>query len=201
MAFITSEKDIEYLALDQEQVVAARAIVGQAKGQACVISPYLLPCDEDGQLENDLLKDCPLNKNNLSLSAKNFVEQSPKINYAVKCALNSIKYDAGNAQNNSEIGGQIIYLDRGKAFKYGGSVYNAYDLIKRYLVDINFSWKDIRTGKTQRLKEEDIGIITGGMTQKVNVLDDFGKKTGEKIGIREDIRDIECKSQIIHVRM
>ena len=187
IAFITSEEDIDSLALDEEDVVSARAIVGQAKGQACVISPYLLPCDKEGKLENELLKDYPLKKDDLSLSAKNFVEQSPKILYAVKCALNSIKYDANNIKNLSEVGGQIIYLDRGKAFSYGGSTFNSYDLIKKYIVDQNFKYFDNFTNKEKILTEDEVAIITGGMTGNIKTEDiDGNTKT---IGKREYIRD------------
>ena len=178
--------DLGLIALDEDQVFNARAIVGQSYGQACVISPYLLKCDSEGQLENDLLKNHPLvnyktrkkyidkkgkqrfevqiDKKKLSLTAKNFVEQSPKIKYAVDCVINSIKYDEGNISNNKEVGGQIIYLDRGKNFKYGGNTYNAYILIKQYLLDT----------APNLIEEEEIAIITGNMGNK---------------GSREEIRD------------
>ena len=188
-AFITSEEDISYLAVDENDRVAARAIIGQSKGQACVISPYLLPCDPDGELENDLLKDYPLKMDDMSLSAKNFVEQSPKIKYAIDCALNTIKYDANNRDNFSQVGGQIIYLDRGKNFKYGGGTFNAYNLIKKYIADKKFSYYNATTKKSQVLKEEEIAIITGGMTGSVSVIGDDGKPTGKKIGMREHLRD------------
>jgi hypothetical protein len=188
-AFITSEDDISFLALDEEDKVSARAIIGQSKGQACVISPYLLPCDAEGLLENDLLKDFPLSMSDMSLSAKNFVEQSPKIKYAVECALNSIKYDANNTDNLSNIGGQIIYLDRGKNFRYGGGTYNAYNLIKQYITDREFSYYDTTSKKSYVLKGDEIAIITGGMSGKVKVLDKQGNPTGKSIGRREYIRD------------
>jgi len=178
--------DLGLVALDEEQVFTARAIVGQSYGQACVISPYLLKCDSEGQLENDLLKNYPLlnyktrkayidkkgkqrfeiqiDEKKLSITAKNFVEQSPKIRYAVECVVNSIKYDSKNISNNKEVGGQIIYLDRGKSFKYGGNTYNAYSLIKQYLLD---SHPDL-------LQPDEIAIITGNMGNK---------------GGREEIRD------------
>ena len=178
--------ELGLVALDEEQVFTARAIVGQSYGQACVISPYLLKCDSEGQLENDLLKKHPLlnyktrkgyidkkgkqrfeiqiDEKKLSTTAKNFVEQSPKIRYAVECVANSIEYDTKNISNNKEVGGQIIYLDRGKSFKYGGNTYNAYLLIKTYLLD---TYPNL-------LQEDEIAIITGNMGNK---------------GGREEIRD------------
>jgi len=160
-------------ALDEEQVFTAKAIVGQSYGQSCVISPYLLKCDNKGELQNSLLKDFPLSKDNMSLTAKNFVEQSPKIKYAVDCAINSIIYDSYNLENNREIGGQIIYLDRGKNFRYGGSTYNAYELIKKYIADKKIKYQD-KDGEDKILTEDEIIIITGAMG---------------KSGLREKFRD------------
>ena len=197
---ITDWENIGLMALDEEQVFSARAILGQSYGQRLVLSPYLLSCDKEGNLANSLLK--PLDKNDLSKSAKNFIEASPKLQYAVDCALDSIKYDAQNSQNNYFIGGQIIYLDTGKAFKYGGEIYNAYALIKQYIIDQKFSYKDKGEGGTGKMKfidADDIEIITGGMSKLVNMeeidskgrvrfkYDDEGNI--EKQGVREEIRD------------
>ena len=183
--------DLGLIALDEEQLFTARAIVGQSFGQSCVISPYLLKCDVDGEIENSLLKEYPLKKykirrivkdnkgknqtsiqideKNRSLTTKNFVEQSPKIKYAVDCAINSIRYDSKNKENKEEIGGQIIYLDRGKNFKYAGNTFNAYELIKQYIIEQN-----VEFAPNQFISEDEIGIITGGMGSK---------------GLREELRD------------
>ena len=183
--------DLGLIALDEEQLFTARAIVGQSFGQSCVISPYLLKCDVDGEIENSLLKDYPLKKYKIrriitdnkgkkvsstqidekkrSLTITNFVEQSPKIKYAVDCAINSIRYDSKNKENKEEIGGQIIYLDRGKNFKYAGNTFNAYELIKQYIIEQN-----VEFAPNQFITEDEIGIITGGMGSK---------------GLREELRD------------
>ena len=160
-------------ALDEEQIFTARAIVGQSYGQSCVISPYLLKCDTKGNLQNSLLKNYPLDKEDLSLSAKNFVEQSPKIKYAVDCAINSIVYDSFNLENKQEIGGQIIYLDRGKNFRYGGNTYNAYELIRTYIADKKITYQG-QDGEDKTLTKDEIIIITGAMGGS---------------GLREQLRD------------
>lgn len=87
-------EDMDLSANSKSEVRMARAIVGQGFGQMCVISPYLLKCDKSGDVPNDLLKNFPLDPNDISKSAKNFVENSPKIKYAIECALNTIKYDS-----------------------------------------------------------------------------------------------------------
>ena len=183
--------DLGLVALDEQQLFKAKAIVGQSFGQICVISPYLLKCDKEGELENSLLKDYPLLKYKIrkvgknekgkkevaieidekkrDITSKNFVEQSPKIKYAIECALNTIKYDANNEENDKEVGGQIIYLDRGKNFKYGGNNFNAYELIKNYIVAQKIEYAP---GKV--IGEEQIGVITGSMGSK---------------GLREILRD------------
>ena len=50
---LTDFDNIDVLALDEEQVYSARAIVGQSYGQRLVLSPYLLSCDIEGQLSNE----------------------------------------------------------------------------------------------------------------------------------------------------
>ena len=74
-------QDIDLTVNSKNEVRLARAIVGQGFGQLCVISPYLLKCDKSGNTPNDLLKDFPLYPDDKSKSAKNFVENSPKIKY------------------------------------------------------------------------------------------------------------------------
>ena len=193
--FITDVGDIGFLTENEEEVFSARAIVGQGFGQSCVLSPYFLKCDKTGILENELLKKHPLDPNDLSKSAKNFVEQSPKIYYGVKCALNSIEYNAKDDKNNNIIGGQILYLNQGKHFMYAGHYYNAYELIKRYIVDQKFTYRDKRTNETKQIGNDEVQIITGAMSGKVTVIDERTKEPKringkiEKIGKREAIRD------------
>ena len=195
--FITDFANLGVLALDEEEVFSAKAIVGQSFGQACVISPYLLKCDPSGELENTLLANHPLEgmKEGISVSAKHFVEQSPKIRYAVECAINSIRYNAKDSRSNYEIGGQIIYMDRGKNFKYAGRYYNGYRLIKQYIVDQKYKYFDKDTNTTKAIGENEIEIITGSMTKQIVILDANGKPKKDKdnktikMGEREVIRD------------
>jgi len=196
--FITDVGDLGFLTESEEEMFKARAILGQGYGQKCVLSPYLLKCDRTGDLENELLKDYPLlqykfnegtgefdkngkekTKNRIdeklfTQTAKNFVEQSPKIYYGVKCALNSIEYNSKDDKNNNIIGGQIIYLNQGKNLLYGGNTYNAYELIKRYIIDQKFIYRDKRTNKTTTIGDAEVQIITGAMGAS---------------GKREEIRD------------
>jgi superfamily II DNA or RNA helicase len=197
LLYNSNYKDMDLTANSKSEVKMARAIVGQGFGQMCVISPYLLKCDAEGEIPNDLLKDYPLYPNDISKSAKNFVENSPKIKYAIECAINTIKYDSKEGGiNNREVGGQILYINRGKAFKYGGHYYNLYELIKTYIIDRNISYYDNITEKVGTITKENIGVITGAMSGQVKATDKFGKteldeetKKDKKIGRREDIRD------------
>ena len=196
-SYMIDFEDAGILALNEEDAFKAKAIVGQGFGQTCVISPYLLPCDKERELENSLLKDFPLDPKDISKSAKHFVEQSPKIKYAVDCALNSIKYDSNNNKNLNQIGGQIIYLDRGKKFKYGGSFYDAYKLIKQYIIDQKVRFYDESLKKDRYLEMSEVAIITGGMNKKVTVTDpktgydviDYSTGNPQKVTEKEDIRD------------
>ena len=196
---VTDWENIGVMSFDEEQVFSARAILGQSYGQRLVLSPYLLSCDKTGNLPNSLLK--PLDKNDLSLSAKNFIEASPKLKYAVDCAIESIKYDSDNSANNYFIGGQIIYLNKGVSFKYGGDSFNAFELVKKYIIDQKVSYLD-RTGEKPKrvyLESKDIDIITGGMNKQVNMeqIDPKGRITFKydkqgnirKQTKREEIRD------------
>ena len=190
---------IDLLANNKNEKRMARAIVGQSFGQMCVISPYLLKCDTEGETPNDLLKEFPLypGPDGLSKSAINFVENSPKIKYAIECALNTIKFDSKKGGiNDRQVGGQIIYINKGKNMKYGGFHYNVYKLIERYIVDRKITYFDNITNKESILSSDNIGIITGGMTGEVEQKGQdgkviFNKETNKpkKIGIREDIRD------------
>lgn len=190
-------QDIDLTVNSKNEVRLARAIVGQSFGQLCVISPYLLKCERLGNTPNELLKDSPLypGREGLSQSAINFVENSPKIKYAIECAINTIKYDSKSIQNDKQVGGQIIYINKGKSFKYGGSFYNLYELIETYIVDRKIKYYDHIEEKEKLITKEQIGIITGGMSgtldatdTKNNVLkDDNGDN--KRIGKREDIRD------------
>ncbi len=190
-------EDMDLSANSKSEVRMARAIVGQGFGQMCVISPYLLKCDKSGDVPNDLLKNFPLDPNDISKSAKNFVENSPKIKYAIECALNTIKYDSKEGGvNDRQVGGQIMYINKGKSMKYGGHYYNLYELIKTYIVDQKITYYDNIKDKLVTLTKDNIGIITGGMSGTVKATDENGSilidsTTGKDktIGKREDIRD------------
>ena len=91
---------------------------------------------------------------------------------------------------------QIIYINKGKSMKYGGSFYNLYDLIETYIVDRKITYYDNIEEKDKLITKEQIGIITGGMSGTVNATDKYNNvmidNTNDKpktIGKREDIRD------------
>ena len=196
LLYDSNYEDLDLSANSKKEVRLARAIVGQGFGQMCVISPYLLKCDKTGDVPNDLLKDFPLDINDLSKSAKNFVENSPKIKYAIECAINTIIYDSKEGGvNDRQVGGQIIYVNRGKSMKYGGVYYNLYKLIQTYIVDRKISYYDNIKNKISTITEDNIGIITGGMSGEVDVTDSNGNKIYDdkgvvkRIGKREEIRD------------
>lgn len=188
-------QDIDLTVNSKNEVRLARAIVGQGFGQLCVISPYLLKCDKSGNTPNDLLKDFPLYPDDKSKSAKNFVENSPKIKYAIECAINTITNDSKSIANDKQVGGQIIYVNKGKSMKYGGNYYNLYEMIETYIVDRNVKYYDNIEEKEKVITKDQIGIITGGMSKTVDATDKFNNvmldENGDKkkIGTREDIRD------------
>jgi hypothetical protein len=69
---------------------------------------------------------------NMSLNAKNFVEQSPKILYAVNCALELL---LNHKLKDEKPSGQVFYLNL-LNFTYGGVQYKTFDLIRIYMLDL-----------------------------------------------------------------
>jgi len=107
----------------------AKSFRGQSMNLRLAISPYLLSGNKEGTLMNPLL---PAFTKNESVNAKNFVEQSPKINYAVKCSLELLLH---HKSKNEKPSGQVFYLNLVR-FTYGGMVLNIFELITKYMVDI-----------------------------------------------------------------
>jgi len=116
-------------ALDKAGESSAKAFRGQSLNLKLAISPYLISGNEEGTMMNPLI---PGFTTNTSANAKNFVEQSPKIHYAVKASLELLLHHKKKQESPS---GQVFYLNLVR-FTYGGIYYNIFDLIKRYMVDI-----------------------------------------------------------------
>lgn len=106
------------------------------KQQRLCLSPYMLGYGKkeegkkSGWAENANLP--PLygcNGDNLHMSAKVFVENSPKILFSVQACIESIRYQE---QMQDDISGQILFINDQK-FVYGGELYDSFELIKEYL--------------------------------------------------------------------
>lgn len=84
---------------------------------------------------------------------KDFVEESPKIKYALDC-VQSVKQ--WHEKRGEQASGQVIYIDRGKEY---------FPLIKAYLEkEIGYE-KNINLLSNPRQKVDEVEIITGGITQ------------------------------------
>ena len=134
----------------------AKAFRGQSLNLKLAISPYLISGNKDATAMNPLL---PAFTKNQSNNAKNFVEQSPKINYAVKCSLELLLHHKSKGESPS---GQVMYLNLYR-FKYGGIVQNIFDLIKKYMVDL---CEDPKSKYFGLLEEENISSLTSDTTSK-----------------------------------
>lgn len=98
---------------------------------------------------------------------KDFVENSPKILYAVECIRTVKKW---HEKRNEPISGQVIYSDRGKDY---------FPLIKQYLEkEVGFK-KGVPTLDNPRIKVDEVEIISSGMTadQKEKIKDAFNQGT------------------------
>lgn len=113
-----------------------RALRGQDIGKKLALSPYMVTPDdaEAGNINPNLPPLYGMNTpENLTKSAVNFVETSPKIYFVAKSIECLIKKQR---DNNEDITGQIIYMTIGQNFWYGGVKYNGMELIKAYLKNL-----------------------------------------------------------------
>ena len=134
----------------------AKAFRGQSLNLKLAISPYLIPGNKEGTAMNPLL---PAFTKNQSNNAKNFVEQSPKINYAVKCSLELLLHHKSKGEAPS---GQVFYLNLFR-FTYGGVVHGVFNLIKQYMVDI---CEDPKSKYFGLLEAENIESLTSDTNPK-----------------------------------
>lgn len=178
------EDDIESSAINDEEFKQARAIRGQLLQELLVVSPYFVKLDKQGKLENDLLPSLSGMGKGMSESAKNFVENSPKIRYTIECLKTIKQYHEKHFKNANtgevDYSGQVLYMKFGKKFTYGGVEYNAYELLRRYIIDSGLG------------KEDEIGIITGSTPLEDTVI----AKTGRVIDGRITIKDKFNSGQI-----
>jgi len=138
----TPAEVVDIDALDTDGRDKARAIISMNFMRDTALSPYLFKFNNLG-----------------TPNYKDFVEQSPKVLYTIKCIETVKKY---HEQHGQEVSGQVIYADRGVRF---------FPLIIEYLV------------KEIGYKEHEIGMITGEMKieQRKIVQDSFlGRKYDEK---------------------
>ena len=154
---------------------------------------YHYPADHDGKVPGRVLiaLNCaqlctlstlllPFQKSNPdNVTPDEFLESSPKLQYMLQCIISVVRYHEKIGQ---EVSGQIIYINRGTEF---------FPHIKRLLV------------KYARFKEDEIGIIIGGMSQskKERIKKEFlnGKKKiviGSST-IREGI-DLQKRTSLIY---
>jgi hypothetical protein len=158
--------------LSDAQMENNRARFARMKNEDLAISPYLCTADREGELGNPYL-----DEKYGGLTAKSFVEASPKLLYTAKCIL---ELQLHHKNTNTKASGSVIYCNRVK-FVYGGVQYNMFDLIGEYLVDQCKSKKSkyyglIKEGETDWL----MGSITsrGGtgntyISSRKSIQDDF----------------------------
>ena len=107
----------------EEEEPGTAVLRGLSLAAQVAISPWLFACQTEGEP-----------------TAKQFVEDSPKILYAVRC-IESVRRDS--RAEKKEMPGQIIFIDRGVKF---------FPLIKEYLVTHS------------KFSASEVGIIHGGVS-------------------------------------
>lgn len=107
----------------EEEEPGTAVLRGLSLAAQLAISPWLFACQTEGEP-----------------TAKQFVEDSPKILYAVRC-IESVRSDS--RAEKKEMPGQIIFIDRGVKF---------FPLIKEYLVTYS------------KFSASEVGIIHGGVS-------------------------------------
>lgn len=109
--------------------------------QRLCLSPYMFDYGEKdeankrrkGWAENAKLPSLSGNhKDNIAFSAKTFVENSPKILFAIRSCINTIEY---HVNRNENVSGQIMFIND-QNFTYGGEKYDSFDLISVYLKSV-----------------------------------------------------------------
>jgi hypothetical protein len=149
----TPTETVEIKNLDSESRQKARAVISMNLMRATALSPYMFPYHNLGKP-----------------TYKEFVEQSPKILYAVRCIETVKKY---HEEHDQAVSGQVIYMDRGIEY---------FPMIKQYLVnEIGF-------------EDHEVGFINGSMKieDRKKVQDSFlGRMYDEKKGDFVKISDAE----------
>ena len=187
-----SDDSVSEVEADSIRNAGAKLSFSSVKQQRVCLSPYMVGYQkidgEKGSMENAMLPSLFGNAPDVVKdSAKVFVENSPKILFAINAVLQTIQY---HKDRNEDISGQIMFISKGENFRYGGIMYNAHQLISNYLmnygdlnkthiikvydeeneVDIDIEVKEIETlvGSTQVLKKK--AIETGFNNGLVKVI-------------------------------
>jgi len=154
----------------------ARMFQAKSMQEKMNISPYFLECSPSEialpELKGNIVdangNEVVVRGHTLTNAAKNFVENSPKLYYTVGCIASVLTQHLIDGLDKSEWSGQIIYLNLGKKFIFDGEPYNAYDLIKEYLV--------YHLPMGIELEEDEVSMIYGGkqLDKSVEEDDDSG---------------------------
>ena len=139
-----------------DSVSNAKAFQGQSLNLKLAISPYLISGNSEGTVTNPLLPSFGKDK---SANAKNFILNSPKLEYAINCSLELLLHHKDKKESPS---GQVFYLNSFR-FTYGGVGYNIFELITQYMVDI---CADPKSKFFALLDEEQIKFLISDTTSK-----------------------------------
>ena len=139
-----------------DSVSTAKAFQGQSLNLKLAISPYLISGNSEGTATNPLLPSFGKDK---SANAKNFILNSPKIEYVITCSLELLLHHKNKKESPS---GQVIYLNNYR-FTYGGVGYSIFELITQYMIDI---CADPKSKFFSLLDEEQIKFLTKDTTPK-----------------------------------
>jgi hypothetical protein len=139
--------------------------------QRVALSPYMVLSKENNSKECSLLPSLKGNAESVfAESAKIFIENSPKVLFAVMSAVKTIEY---HQSRNEDVSGQIIFMSKTQNFVYGGISYNAFDLIKVYLevyyglkktFTIEVNDDDSDTERTVSVTVSEVEKLTGEVT-------------------------------------
>jgi hypothetical protein len=152
-----SSKLMDYYTEDDKGNVPGQVLIALNASRAVTFSPYALKLD--GEYMYDISK----------LTAKKFVEGSPKIHYVCEC-INTVKQY--HEAEGSPVSGQVVYSDRGTEF---------FPFIKEYLIEeVGYLPKEVEIfhggvskGKREKIKEgflaNEIKIIIGSSTVREGV--------------------------------
>ncbi len=132
---------LEESAMDDDEKAGVRTLRGVSLARNLTISPYLYAFSGLGKPDY-----------------KNYVEKSPKLKYVMKCIKSVKKW---HEDRKEAVSGQVIYMDRGKAY---------FELLKEYLV------------KELGYEPHEIGIIRSGGKEGTKEHKSFVQNTfnGEK---------------------